>query len=597
MAEKENIQIFEVNLEAVQQPNTYDAELNVELPQNVEASMQLEIPEINVTEYNIKSISENGVELPIDENGNVDVTVPTKVSELDNDSNFVSESNLSSVAFSGDYDDLQDKPDISDIATNVANGAVSAHNESETAHSDIRNAIGTVKEIAEGANIAIVFDDYSSLVTFFNTESDALKVGTNLYVKTVDVPDLWISAVESESLSYTYTTDADFLSYINGNGQIGYYKFSELETQKVDLSNYATLTDLGTKVSKAGDTMTGGLLLSTSGGNNWLGAYRGSGSSLYRDCIYFASSGAGIYFGYLNSTYTGTSGTGMQYTNTLGLVLRGTRAVYTGGNSNTEDRLQRYDEIYVTGIISDNKTWTADADGKYTYTISDPVSGPIPKSFITEWNTLAGLYGRQSLSRQFNEDTGYFELNGLSDITYEEAIVILAESSQLSMVQANYKNSRTNLGITMNSWSANRQWQNSNTEVIYLANTTMSISSATSTFITSCPHLKKIIYSRWDYVTGTLTLGSCPSLEDIELSSASRGPKGSLDFRQAPNITLTTMVNFVTGAQNTSAVTWRIAGNTWTACQNDTTEYTYSGQTYTGIIAYAAAKSITITNQ
>lgn len=168
---------------------------------------------------------------------------------------------LATVATTGDYDDLENKPDISDIATNVAGGVVSTHNESETAHSDIRNEIGTVKSIAEGANIAIVFDSYSALVTFFNAESDSLKVGTNLYVKTIDVPDLWISAVESTSVSYTYTTDQDFLDHINNNGQIGYYKFSELETQKVDLSNYATLTDLGTKVSKSGDTMTGDLTL------------------------------------------------------------------------------------------------------------------------------------------------------------------------------------------------------------------------------------------------------------------------------------------------------------------------------------------------
>lgn len=181
---------------------------------------------------------------------------------------------LATVATTGDYDDLENKPDISDIATNVAGGVVSTHNESETAHSDIRNEIGTVKSIAEGANIAIVFDSYSELVTFFNAESDSLKVGTNLYVKTIDVPDLWISAVEETSVSYTYTTDEDFLTYINGNGQIGYYKFSELETQKVDLSNYATLTDLSGKVSKSGDTMTGDLNMDNSavivkGTNYW----------------------------------------------------------------------------------------------------------------------------------------------------------------------------------------------------------------------------------------------------------------------------------------------------------------------------------------
>lgn len=41
-----------------------------------------------------------------------------------------------------------------------------------------------------------------------------------------------------------------------------------------------------------------------------------------------------------------------------------------------------------------------------------------PQSFIDLWNEACGPYGR------YNEETGYFELNGLRDITYEEAIRI-----------------------------------------------------------------------------------------------------------------------------------------------------------------------------
>lgn len=591
MAQKENIQIFEVNLEAVQQPYTYDAELNVELPQNVEASMQLEVPEINVIESDIKSISENGVELPIDENGNVDITVPTKVSELDNDANFVSESNLASVAFTGDYDDLENKPDIEDIAAGVASSAVSAHNESEEAHSDIREEIGTVRDIAEGANIAIVFDSYSDLVTFFNNESDSLKVGTNLYVKTVEVPDLWLSVVESTSVSYTYTTDEDFLDYINGNGQIGYYKFSELETQKVDLSNYATLTDLGTKVSKTGDTMTGDLTMNnfavivTDGGQNMSKIEQSSG------IIFRTSTNGGSSYGAKLRLYpTQASGALFWYDD-----------VYAGGANGTRDtdhRLQQYSDIYVTGIVSDTKAWSTDADGKYSYVISDPVSGPIPNSFITQWNTLAGLYARQSLPKAFNPETGYFEANGLTDITYEEAIVIIAESMQLTMQNNNYPNSRTNFGIRLNSASIARQWQQSNSEVAYWANTSWNLGSTTSstTFLYGCPRLRSIIYSRWSSIVGNLTITNCPSLTTIEIVGASYGPAGNLNLTGAPNLSLQSIVGMVNTAQNTAAKTYTVAGNTWTACQNDTTQYTYGGQTYTGIIAYAAAKNLTITN-
>lgn len=41
-----------------------------------------------------------------------------------------------------------------------------------------------------------------------------------------------------------------------------------------------------------------------------------------------------------------------------------------------------------------------------------------PQSFINIWNEACGPYGR------YNEETGYFELNGLTDITYEEAVEI-----------------------------------------------------------------------------------------------------------------------------------------------------------------------------
>ena len=70
---------------------------------------------------------------------------------------------------------------------------------------------------------------------------------------TLNVPDLWISGIESASQSYTYTTDEAFTTALATNGyvQVGYYKLSALETQKVDLTNYVTNTDYATS-NKAG---------------------------------------------------------------------------------------------------------------------------------------------------------------------------------------------------------------------------------------------------------------------------------------------------------------------------------------------------------
>ncbi len=41
-----------------------------------------------------------------------------------------------------------------------------------------------------------------------------------------------------------------------------------------------------------------------------------------------------------------------------------------------------------------------------------------PKSFVDQWNSACGTYGK------YNEATGYFELNGLIDITYKQAVKI-----------------------------------------------------------------------------------------------------------------------------------------------------------------------------
>lgn len=58
----------------------------------------------------IESISVNGVNIePVDKN--VDITVPTKISDLEDDGTFVSDGELAEVAFSGSYNDLQNVPE------------------------------------------------------------------------------------------------------------------------------------------------------------------------------------------------------------------------------------------------------------------------------------------------------------------------------------------------------------------------------------------------------------------------------------------------------------------------------------------------------
>ena len=111
----------------------------------------------------------------------------------------------------------------------------------------VNDKIATVESIAKGANQAISYGNYQTLITTLNAlPKDALKVGQNLYIVTVGVPDLWISGVLENSATYTYATDNDIAEKLKTNGvvQVGYYVLSALETQKVDMTDYAKSVDL-----------------------------------------------------------------------------------------------------------------------------------------------------------------------------------------------------------------------------------------------------------------------------------------------------------------------------------------------------------------
>lgn len=88
---------------------------------------------------------------------------------------------------------------------------------------------------------ASVFANYSAMVTEFNSKAKAdLELGWNVYIRTLDVPDLWVSKNDEEtSVPYTYTTDAQFITDLKtaaASGlQIGYYRVNQLESEKVSV--------------------------------------------------------------------------------------------------------------------------------------------------------------------------------------------------------------------------------------------------------------------------------------------------------------------------------------------------------------------------
>ena len=164
-----------------------------------------------------------------------DLNIPKKTSDLTNDSDYITSQ------------DILGKQNIED-------------NTLSTNNKTVPSAINEVNSIAKGANQALSYSNYQSMINVFNNlANNVYNVGQNVMIVTLQVPDLWISGIESTSQTYTYTSDNDFTTELSTNGyvQVGYYKLSALETQKVDLTNYVKFTDYATG-SKGGTVRSGG---------------------------------------------------------------------------------------------------------------------------------------------------------------------------------------------------------------------------------------------------------------------------------------------------------------------------------------------------
>lgn len=103
--------------------------------------------------------------------------------------------------------------------------------------------------IAKGANVSLSFGNYASMISVFNAlGNDVYRVGQNIMIVTLNVPDLWVSEIAETSTTYTYISDEEFTNELKASGtvQVGFYKLSALETQKVDLTDYVQNTDYAT---------------------------------------------------------------------------------------------------------------------------------------------------------------------------------------------------------------------------------------------------------------------------------------------------------------------------------------------------------------
>ena len=168
--------------------------------------------------------------------------------------------------------------------------------------------------------------------------------------------------------------------------------------------------------------------------------------------------------------------------------------------------------------------------------------------------TLRDLY--ISAGAVYNEQTGFYELNGLTDITEEEMRVIYkyAGTPQVKGAFA-YSKARTNLpmpGMYNGPVYGSMFYACPNLEVVYLGNKQSSPTSYDEPFAYSegdncfylCQKLKKIYGRIYQRNTWVLMFGECPALEEVRIAEL----YSSIQLYWSPNLSKESVQYMITNA-------------------------------------------------
>lgn len=150
-------------------------------------------------------------------------TIPTKTSDLTNDSNFVSSSNLATVATSGSYSDLSNKPTIPSVVQSTGSSTTNVMSQSA-----VTNAIPTIftSYVASYSGSVYSTSYINNLIDLSSSEKVIGHWISNaiLYRKTIS---WWITGVENTYYEYdTGISNASIMiidpaySFISGGGNL-----------------------------------------------------------------------------------------------------------------------------------------------------------------------------------------------------------------------------------------------------------------------------------------------------------------------------------------------------------------------------------------
>lgn len=178
----------------------------------------------------------------------------------------------------------------------------------------------------------------------------------------------------------------------------------------------------------------------------------------------------------------------------------------------------------------------------------------------------------------WNEETGYYELNGLTDITEEEMLTIYAVFSDYKIEDINWKyaytNARTNIcpkyatyaSKAYPNFNGQRAFYFSTMEVIKISDigTSPDFGFALSqggNMFDSCEKLKRIIGRLWVDKSNSLyaIFNRCPKLEYVQIYGLSL----PISFSDSPLLNYASLDCLITNAANTAAITVTVHPTTY----------------------------------
>ncbi|MDE6317212.1 MAG: DUF4886 domain-containing protein [Muribaculaceae bacterium] len=242
-----------------------------------------------------------------------------------------------------------------------------------------------------------------------------------------------------------------------------------------------------------------------------------------------------------------------------------TQAINRVAEDIAKAKIALFDDMWASigGTKLDNGNYRMTAAGK-ELTLDEALVRYERNGFIGEWNTACGTYGR------YNEFTCLFELNGLTDITYEEAIKIyalyplceVAFSTKAYLFQS--LEMRTLFPIRVNGYvDMSAMFQTSALSKIRL---NFASTASAAKIINMFYYADKL-----ESIYGEVTLGDsgstayasgfsgCAKLRDIQLKKL----KYSISFSHSPDLSVESLIYMVTNSVNTSQITITLHRNAY----------------------------------